>query len=91
MPANHWTRRHLAMLDRGLLFVHFARNDSGEFTGWIWHEGGAINGCHQPRTWVEGFESMNEAWVRSAIENAWPGVVYRQVVPYPSETLETIR
>jgi len=83
-----WNRsRHLNRLEQGRLFCHLGRNDAGEFSAWVWHDGGAIDGAHQPRTWVEGFEGRDESAIRVMVENAWPGIIYQQVRPYPAETM----
>lgn len=84
-PEN-WKRRHLVLLDQGRLFCHVAHNDQDDFSAWVWFEGGAIDGCHQPRTWVEGFEG-NEEWARAAVADAWPGIIFRQVKPFDGETM----
>lgn len=79
-------RVNINRLDQGLLFCHSEWDDGGRlFRMLVWYDGGTFNGCHQPRTIVEIIESRDESMPRIAVENAWPGIVYRQIRKYPNE------
>ncbi len=43
----------------------------------VWYPGGAKNGCHQPFTVAESFESLDEIDIRTDIERRYPGIEYR--------------
>jgi len=42
----------------------------------VWYDGGAKNGCYQPFTVVEDYES-DEIDIRTFIERRYPGIEYR--------------
>ena len=43
----------------------------------VWYLGGAKNGCHQPFTVTDSYESEDEIDIRTHIERMWPGIEYR--------------